>query len=248
MSDIYAAPVAELNEPAFVEGYGSLDRAINGDYEFNVGDTMSEAWAKTKGAKGVINMAFFLYMVVYIVLAIGLEFFFSALGFPMSVENLGVIMIKNVIITIFALPMGAGLFLLGARRSVDVPLSSTSIFNYFNKTLPLFATAILMYFFIILGFIALVIPGIYLSLSYYMAMPLVVEKGLSPWQALEVSRKAVSKRWFAVLGLGMLVGMINLLGVLSLGIGMIWTLPMTLIAFGILYRNMFGLEAETLAA
>ncbi len=49
------------------------------------------------------------------------------------------------------------------------------------------------------------------------------------------------------MGLGMLLGMINMIGVFSLGIGLIWSLPLTLIAYGILYRNMFGLEAATLS-
>ena len=51
MSDIYAAPMAALKESVLLEGYGSLERAVSGDYEFNVGDTIGEAWVKTKGAK-----------------------------------------------------------------------------------------------------------------------------------------------------------------------------------------------------
>jgi len=33
---------------------------------------------------------------------------------------------------------------------------------------------------------------------------------------------------------------------IPLGIGMIWTMPMMLICYGILYRNMFGVEGKTL--
>jgi uncharacterized membrane protein len=103
-----------------------------------------------------------------------------------------------------------------------------------------------MYLLIAIGFVLLIIPGIYLMVSYYLALPLLIEKDLGVWQALETSRKAVSKRWFAIFGLFLLLGLINFATVFTLFIGMIWTVPMSVIAFGILYRNVFGIEAATL--
>ena len=35
-------------------------------------------------------------------------------------------------------------------------------------------------------------------MAYLLAIPLVVERGLSPWQALEASRKAITQHWFKV--------------------------------------------------
>lgn len=46
---------------------------------------------------------------------------------------------------------------------------------------------------------------------------------------------------FVVLSLIMFVSMI------PLGIGLIWTIPMSMIAYGIIYRNMFGIRNETLS-
>lgn len=39
----------------------------------------------------------------------------------------------------------------------------------------------------------LVLPGIYLAVSYQLSLPLVADKGLGPWEAMETSRKIVSK-------------------------------------------------------
>ena len=72
----------------------------------------------------------------------------------------------------------------------------------------------------------LLIPGIYLSIAYRLAIPLVVERGLSPWQALEASRKAISQHWFKVFGLFFVLMLIMLLSMIPLGIGLIWTLPL----------------------
>ena len=98
---------------------------------------------------------------------------------------------------------------------------------------------------IIIGFLLLILPGIYLMVAYSMAMPLVVEKNMSPWQALETSRKAISKRWFSYLFLGILFSIIAGLSVLTLGLAFIWTVPLMMIAYGVLYRNMFGFEEST---
>jgi uncharacterized membrane protein len=68
----------------------------------------------------------------------------------------------------------------------------------------------------------------------------VVERGLSPWQALETSRKAISQHWFKVFGLFLLLGIIMGLSMIPVGIGLIWTIPLFIISMGVLYRTIFG--------
>ncbi|HEY9051053.1 MAG TPA: hypothetical protein VIQ03_05875, partial [Gammaproteobacteria bacterium] len=66
MNDIYKTPDASLSNQTISGDYGSLEKGINGDFEFAIGSTISEAWAKTKGAKGTFNLAFFIYFLVAI--------------------------------------------------------------------------------------------------------------------------------------------------------------------------------------
>ena len=73
-----------------------------------------------------------------------------------------------------------------------------------------------------------------------LAIPLVVERGLSPWQALEASRKAITQHWFKVFGLFFVLMLIMLLSMIPLGIGLIWTLPLLIVTMGVLYRTIFG--------
>ncbi|MBI3187471.1 MAG: hypothetical protein HYZ31_06380, partial [Gammaproteobacteria bacterium] len=157
------------------------------------------------------------------------------------------VVIQQVILNLIVLPMAMGLFIIGLRRSVNAPITATSVFDYFGKAFSLLITMILFYIMVIIGLVLLIVPGIYLMVAYFMAMPLVVEKGLSPWQALEASRKAVSKHWFGFLGFYIVMILIMLVSMLPLGIGLFWTMPMFLIAWGIMYRNMFGCEAKTAA-
>ena len=246
MTDNNTTTDTDLNSPR----QGSLERAVEGDYEFSITGVISEAWAKTNGCKWTMQLAFSIYFLLAILVVLGMGFVLTMAGFSVDASSemdgasMGLsVLLQNIVMTAVTVPVGAGIFMLGLQRAQGGQLSAGSVMGYYHKVLPLLMTTILMYVMIFIGFLLLVLPGIYLAIAYYMAVPLVVEKDLSPWEALETSRKAVSKRWFSVWGLFMVLGAINFVATIPLGIGLIWTLPLTVISFGILYRNMFGVEA-----
>ena len=57
----------------------------------------------------------------------------------------------------------------------------------------------------LLGFIGvlccLILPGIYLMVAWHFSVPLVIDKGLEFWSAMELSRKVVTRVWFEILAL-----------------------------------------------
>jgi hypothetical protein len=56
----------------------------------------------------------------------------------------------------------------------------------------------------LLGYIGLlfcIVPGIYLLVAWIFSVPLVADKRLEFWSAMELSRKAVTRVWFEVFGL-----------------------------------------------
>ena len=250
MSDVYKAPESNLvNESTTNEQYGSVEKAIKGEYEFSIGGVISEAWGKTSGAKWPINLSFILYAIVMIgIMVVMTAVTVGLVAASPDASGGAVIMqvIMQLAVNLAVLPLIVGILILGIKRSVDAPMKATSIFGYYSKTLSLFATLILVYLMVFIGLILLVLPGIYLMIAYYMAMPLVVEKGMSPWQAMETSRKAITHRWFSFLGLGIVMMIIMTISMIPLGIGLIWTMPLMMIAFGVLYRNMFGVESSTI--
>ena len=249
--DIYDAPEADLYDAPHSGEYGSIEKGLAGDYEFSIGAIYSEAWSKVSGNKMLvfgISLVYIAIMVIYVA-AMGItEALFgmegpqegvtlNPAGFPIDLIYYGVYGVMTV-----------GSTVIGAKLSMGLPTGINDLFRFANRFLRALLTYILMIIMIVIGFLLLVIPGIYLSVAYMHALPLALEKGLSPWQALETSRKAISKRWFAFLGYMMVNGIIALGGILTLGIGFIWLAPLLIIAFGITYRNIFGLSPETLAS
>jgi uncharacterized membrane protein len=100
---------------------------------------------------------------------------------------------------------------------------------------------------IMLGMFLLILPGIYLMIAYMFAMPLVVEKNMPAWRALEVSRKALTRKWFPMLGLFLLLTIINMLAMFTLFIAWIWTIPWSVLTMSMVYTKLFGAEPHTLA-
>ena len=248
MSDIYQAPSAELRTPVSNNEYGSVERGLSGDYEFTIGGALSEAWEKTAGRKGTFNLAMLLYVVVAILLSIGTDLLVTAISLtvPEPIILIASSLTLQILINLILLPAWAGLIILGMRASVDSPITATMIFDHFRYALRLVGTLILMYLLILIGLVLLVLPGIYLIIAYSMALQLVVEKDMSPWQAMETSRKVVSKKWFTMFGFYIVALVITLVSALLLFIPLFWTLPMMIIASGLIYRNMFGLERSTI--
>lgn len=68
---------------------------------------------------------------------------------------------------------------------------------------------------------------------------------MAPWEALTTSLKAVTPKWFAMLGFVLLAMLVITVAAIPLGIGLIWALPLLMLAAANLYRDMFGVEDST---
>ena len=237
----YAAPTSDLQQTPSNQA-PSIEEALARGYDFSIGELLSESWSKVKGTKGIIIGGFQVFYVVLLAATFilgGVVGIFGALS-----ENLFLVFVGEILISLLAsalaYPFMAGINMVGIRRAADQPLSFNEIFRHFGRTVPLIITAVVMMLLIYLGMILLLIPGIYLAVAYLLAIPLVVERGLSPWQALEASRKAITQHWFKVFGLFLLLGLIVIVSAIPLGIGLVWSIPLMVVAMGVLYRTVFG--------
>ncbi len=82
-------------------------------------------------------------------------------------------------------------------------------FNFtLTKLLPLLAASIITGILIILGLIALVIPGIILAIIFSLVYPAIMLEGTGIFRSLSRSSALVSNRWLKTFGLLFLVGII----------------------------------------
>ena len=246
---IYRPPESSLSVPIESEGsFGSLAKGVNGDFEFAIGDVLSEAWDLTNGSKGVLLGGLAIFYGISIAFSLlslaitGVEpdsVDFAAQGLGFAIRTVG---------TVIGYPIMAGIFLYAIKRaSGDGSASFGDIFGPFDRFLPILGLMLLQSLLIIVGMLFLILPGIYLAVSYTLALPLLVEKDVGIWESLETSRKAISNCWFRCLGLMLVAGMIaGIGGMFTLGVGLVWFAPLAILAFGVLYRNVFGFEGRRL--
>lgn len=84
------------------------------------------------------------------------------------------------------------------------------------------------------------IPTVYLQISWSFTLPLIIDKQMDFWPAMKTSWKMVNKHWWLVFGLVVLVGLLNVVGVLLCCIGVLFTAPIGLGALMYAYETIFS--------
>lgn len=244
MSNNYSAPSSTLvNNQG---NAGSLEAAIAGDYQFGVMDTISEAWAKTKGIKRyIIGAGILLYIILGFVLGIVMAVMMPATmgSEPDPFAMLGMQLVLQPVMLAVVMPFVGGIVVMCLKQIQGREVAFGDLFSVFNKTLPLFLAAVLINILVSLGFLLLILPGIYLGVCYLLVVPLIIDRDLGVWEAMEASRKAITKRWFSVFGLYLLLLLILLVSMIPFGIGLLWTIPLMAMSFMMMYQKMFGIAS-----
>ena len=91
-----------------------------------------------------------------------------------------------------------------------------------------------------IGYLFLILPGIYLVIAWNFTIPLIIDRQMGFWDAMELSRKMVSKHWFLVFGLLLVSGLIAAAGMLLCCIGILVTMPISFAAIMYAYEIIFS--------
>ena len=166
---------------------------------------------------------------VYFIISIGTSFI---LGF---IPILGWIL-SSIVSTMFL----AGIYYAYLKVYRGEPAIVDDIFYPLKEVLnKLVVMSIIKIVFITLGLLFFILPGLYLSVSYLFAELLIVDKKMDSWKALEESRKRITKNWFAYFALLVVLIIINLIGAIPFGLGLIVTVPISIMAIVSAYASEF---------
>lgn len=213
---------------------GSIEQTLAGQAQLDVMAVIREAWDKTDGIKGMVvaGMLLIYAAVVTVTVMLGNIFGFED-------QSLLASTISQLILMIIIYPFMAGVFMLGLKRSVGMHVRFQDQFAYYGALLPIVAVGVLQSAITSLGFVLLILPGIYLMFALCLAVPLKAERDLPVTDCLLVSLKLVNRKFFEVVVLSLAVVLLVVVGLLSL-IGWIWTIPWTVMIMSIMYRQLAG--------
>jgi len=190
-------------------------------YQFNLSYCISQGYDVFKQNIG----GFVLYTLVYFGVSIALAFI--PLVGSLSAAALGS-------------ALSAGLFMAARKIKNGETVEFSQFFDGFKLGAPIFLVGLIVQILTAVGLLLLIIPGIYLAIAYAFASMFVTFHGMDFWPAMEASRKVIGKNWFGMLGFFLVLGLINVGGVLALGVGLLVTFPITLCAVYVAFEEVVG--------
>jgi hypothetical protein len=121
------------------------------------------------------------------------------------------------------------------------------LFAGFNRGfVPLLLAGVVSAILVSAGSLLCLLPGIYLAVAWMFAHPLVFERSLDFWPAMELSRRVVHERWWELFALALGVAALIAIGGLIFGFGVFLTAPLAFGALMYAYEDIFGEPAESL--
>ena len=161
----------------------------------------------------------------------------SALGWLITIA-LGCVPIVGWVLGIVLV---GGLDYLFIRRIRGEAVEVGDVFAGFSLAFANLALAgLVMWLLTTLGLVLCILPGIYLVVGYVFTLPLVIDKKMDFWPAMEVSRQVVHHHWWSIFALVIVLALIAVAGFLVCVVGAIITIPVANASLMYAYEDLFG--------
>ena len=236
--------------PAFVAGAFAVvptEVILGRDYALDIGHCITRSWALVKQHFWpIVGITFLVMLVVGVINQL-----FSLLSKPaimgmifehrVSVGAIAVVFATSVISTPVYIVLVAGLFKYYLKLIRGETAGIAEAFSGFSSALgQLILLGFVSGFLSMIGYVLCLLPGIYLTVSWMFALPLVIDRGMGFWEAMEFSRKVVFKHWFLMFALQLVIGCIAGCGIIACCIGVFVTVPIGWVAMMYAYEDIFG--------
>lgn len=196
-----------------VDQTNRIDRIAETGYEFHFEQYLSQGWDLFRKAP--------MQLILYTLIVLGIS---VLIGLIPIVGTIGGVVIGPALM--------AGYYV-GIKKLDDTDaVEIGDFFKAFDYLLQLFLYGLVSGLLISLAFVLLVLPGIWLGIALTFGSALIVFAKFEFWDAIKSSVKIVNKKWFSFFGLIIVLGLINLVGALFLGLGLFITIPFT---YGVIY-------------
>lgn len=239
---------------------GDMESALKGEYNIDVQAVLKEAWALTTHNRKTINLSLlFILSIGMLAMLISSEFLG---GLESVMKDPDASLLINIVVILVTSPFIAAVEMIGVYTSVGIKSNMRTLFSFMRNATFVCLCAVLSMFLSSIGFQLFILPGIYLVIALTLTMPLIIEKGLTPFNAIIISLKATRFQWFKLFALHMFLlfallvslvplmlllnGSATIIGLCFFMFVMSYLGPMYYHVKGILYREIFGLKIQTI--
>jgi uncharacterized membrane protein len=171
-----------------------------------------------------------------------------SMGWAIFKEDVGNFILITLIATalasvanfVVAGPLLAGMFIAIKRRMLHGHTDLMDLFAGFNLFIDAFLIGILTAIFTFVGLALCVFPALIVTAFYLFAYVFLVDRKLGFWEAMESSRRLVVQDLLGYIFFVFLLLLFNLLGLLLLGVGLLVTIPVSVAAIAVAYKETVG--------
>ena len=142
-------------------------------------------------------------------------------------------------------PISAGYYYSIKKIIDNQPIDFNDLLSGFKNFVPTMLVFMMVNLLTTLGLAIYYLPAIFIATIYLFAMPLVVFGKLHFWNAMESSRIIIMTKFWDALLFGATILGINILGLLALGVGVLFTLPLSYAIILVAYEDIYGFDEET---
>jgi uncharacterized membrane protein len=136
----------------------------------------------------------------------------------------------------------AGFFIAARKTSRGEQVLFDDFFAGFKEpvVVPLLIAGIVVPIVTALGIVLCILPGIYLAVGYLFVVPMILWETKDFWQAMEASRKVITRQWFMFLLFIIVAGFLSQLGFILCGIGVFLTIPIVYLSIYCAFEDIVG--------
>lgn len=234
-----------------IAGLGSrgvpAEVALNRDYELDIGACIARGWDLLKqNFWPVVGISFLIMLITFAinqVVSLGSRPAVRGmiLAHHLSLSGISIVLGSSILGSPVYTVLTAGLFKYYLKLiRAEGPTIGDAFAGFSPAAGQLILLGLVSGILNLIAFFLCVIPMIYLSVSWIFALPLVIDRNLNFWDAMELSRKIVGKHWFITFAFLLVLGLIGMGGFLACCVGALVTIPLASLALLYAYEDIFG--------
>ncbi len=198
---------------------------------FSIKEALGFGWETAKENLGFFVMLLLVAALIYLI-PWSVALLLSERGFLWS--SMGVSMVDFVLTAIIWMGIIKISLNFYDKKESEIEDIVSPYYLFFKYLL----ASIVYFIIVILGFVLFIVPGIYLAIRLWFFDYFIIDKEMGPLDSLKSSFHATKGNVLKLLLFLILMGVINILGVLLLVIGLFITIPVTILASVFAYRKL----------
>ena len=207
--------------------------------DFSIEEALGQGWNAMK-----THFWLFLGCLIVAVVVIGIP---RGIGSALEGKAGGLSALFFILAGLIDMAISIGLIRIALKILDNEKPEFNDLFSFPKHFIDYLGASILSALIVLGGMILLLIPGIYWAIKFQFFGYCVVDQKLNPIEALRQSSRITQDVKWKLFGFGILLWLINILGVICLVVGLFVTIPTTLVAYAFVYRKLMS-QSESVRA